>query len=270
MTTGKINQEPAPIPKSIMSNFQVDISELNGRKIWHLAPRQKRSEQVVLYLHGGAYIYSLERVHWQVIEQLLIKTGATFVVPDYPLAPQAKWQDAYHFVEALYEELLAQTSAGSVTFLGDSAGAGLVLGFVQWLRNEKKALPRQIILLAPWLDITLSIPGIEDLESKEKLLTIKGLQLAGEAYAGQLDRKDYRVSPIYGDLEGLPPISLFIGTHDIFLPDSRKLKEIMRAEKRPFNYFEYPNMMHDWIIVVNMEEAKHALEQVAKLIVGET
>jgi acetyl esterase/lipase len=269
MKSGKIKQEPAPIPKSIKSKFQVDVSEVNGRKIWRIAPKQNGSQQVVIYLHGGAYIYNMTRDYWKMVEQLLIHTGSTFVVLDYPLAPQAQWQAAYKFVDTVYAQLLTEHSPEHIIFLGDSAGAGLALGFTQWLRNEKKPLPQQIILLSPFLDITMSNLDIIPLQSKDKVLTIRGLQLAGQAYAGELDHKDYRVSPINGDLDGLPTISLFIGTHDLLLPDSRKFKEKMRAANRPFNYFEYPNMIHAWVIIVNLEEAKHALGQVSRLILNE-
>jgi acetyl esterase/lipase len=72
-------------------------------------------------------------------------------------------------------------------------------------------------------------PDILAVDKYDKLLCIKGLQLAGEAYADKLDLKDYRVSPIYGDLNQLPKISIFIGTHDLFIADSRKLKSKLDA-----------------------------------------
>lgn len=127
--------------------------------------------------------------------------------------------------------------------MGNSAGSGIALGFAQKLRNENKPLPSQIILNSPWLDITMSNPNITETDKKDKRQSIKGLKMAGQAYAAGLDARDYRVSPLYGDFSGLGKISLFIGTHDLFLADSRKLKQKMKEQNIPINYFEYPKCL---------------------------
>src|SRR5690606_3466899 len=113
-----------------------------------------------------------------------------------------------------------------IVFMGNSAGGGLALGFAQKLRNENRTQPQpsQLILISPWLDITLSNPDIRMVDKKDKLLSIKGLRMAAKAYASSVDGNDFRVSPIYGDFSGLGKISLFIGTNDLFVADARKFK----------------------------------------------
>ena len=154
----------------------------------------------------------------------------------------------------------------NIIFMGDSAGAGLALGVAHHLNREERPLPQQIILLGPWLDITMSNPDILPVDKYDPLLGIKGLQMAGAVYAGSLDPRDDKVSPLYGDFEGLPPISVFVGTHDLFVADCRRLKEKMRSAQLPLNYFEYTKMMHVWVADVVQREAIHAMEQIAKLI----
>ncbi len=266
ITSGEIKQEAAPIPKTLSKNFQIDLEEINGRKVWTLRPKQNGSDQVILYIHGGAYIYNIYKEHWQLIEQLLEKIGATIVVPDYPLSPKFNCTEVFEFMHTVYQKLLDKFASGNISFMGDSAGGGLAFAFAQNLRNEGYPLPQQLILLSPWLDVTMTNPDILAVDKYDKLLSIKGLQLAGEAYADKLDLKDYRVSPIYGDLNQLPKISIFIGTHDLFIADSRKLKSKLESANILFNYFEYSKMMHVWIIISVLKEAKNSINQIVKLI----
>ena len=150
--------------------------------------------------------------------------------------------------------------------MGDSAGGGLSIAFTQKLRDEKQPKPRQLILLSPWLDVTMSNPTMLDVDKHDKVLSIRGLQLAGKAYAGKLDLKDYRASPIYGNLYDLPRISIFISTYDVFIADARILKSKLESEGVKFNYYEYPKLMHDWIIITALKESKHSIGQIGKLI----
>lgn len=266
MNKKEFSQKAASIPKSLQNNFDINISENNGYRIWTFKPKQNVSKKVILYLHGGAYILNILRFHWNFIEELLYKTNATIVVVDYPLAPDACYKDVYDCIEAVYLELLAEVSPQNIIFMGDSAGGGIALGFAQKLRNNNKPQPSQIILLSPWLDITMSNPDIIKVDKKDKLLGIKGLQMAGQAYAETLDMKDYKVSPIYGNFSGLGKVSVFIGTHDLFIADTRKMKYLMNKENIPINYFEYPKMFHVWALLTSLKESQHAIDQMALLI----
>lgn len=266
MINGNMNQDAAPVPKSLLKNFSVETEEIYGRNVWTLKPKQNGSDQVILFVHGGAYIYNIINQHWQFLEQLLIKTGAKIIVPDYPLAPHSNVIEAIEFIHFVYQKILNNHSPEKISFMGDSAGGGLSIAFAQKLRNEKQAKPRQLILLSPWLDITMSNPNMLDVDKNDKVLSIEGLKLAGKAYAGKLDLKDYRPSPIYGKLNDLPRISIFTSTYDIFIADARKLKSKLESEGVKFNYYEYPKLMHDWIIITALKESKYSISQIVELI----
>lgn len=256
----------APIPNSLQTEYGLQASEVNQRKVWTFRPQHRPSRRVILYIHGGGYISNLTKYDWDLIRALLIKTNCTIVVPDYPLAPASNYQDVYDYFDKLYLNLLADTSPDDIIFLGNSAGGGIALGLAQKLRNDKKSQPSQIILNSPWLDITMSNPEISQIDKKDRLLGIKGLEMAGKAYAAGLNATDYRVSPIYGDLSSLGKISIFIGTHDVFLADARRLKLKLENKNIPVNYFEYPKMFHVWMAVTSLKESKHAINQITMLI----
>ncbi len=266
MITNSFVKEPAKPTKSLMRNYDIEESQQNGRKVWVISPKANKSEVIILYLHGGAYMCNITYQHWNIIEQLISKTNATIIVPDYPLTPAAVCIETYDFIDVLYLKLITEYSTKRLIIMGDSAGGGLAVGFVQHLRNEKKMQPEQIIIFSPWLDVTMNNPNIELIDEKDKMLSIIGLKNAGQKYAGNLDLKDYRVSPIYGNYTGLCRISIFTGTNDILYADAQKCKQIMKDQLLKFNYFEYPEMFHDWVIISSLEESKVVISTVSKLI----
>ena len=269
MITNNFKKEPTDPPKSMRKNFKIEEIEQNSRKIWIISPKNCTSDNVVLFLHGGAYMANLTKPHWSLIEHLCIKTNSIIVVPDYPLTPEATYKETYNFLEALYARLIIDYPTKPIIFIGDSAGGGLALGFAQQLRNVNKKQAIEIILLSPWLDISMTNPNIKLLEKKDNLLSIEGLKSAGQKYAGALDLKDFRLSPIYGDFTEMPRISIFTSTNDILNADARKCYQQMRDQQINSNFFEYPAMFHDWIIITDLKESQDAISKITSLINGD-
>jgi acetyl esterase/lipase len=266
MITNGFAKEPAKLPKSLLKKFNIQEIEHNTRKVWKISPIDIKSDLIILYFHGGAYISSIINLHWRLIEELIIKTGATIIVPDYPLTPEACCKETYDFIRSLFTRLITDYPAKHIVLMGDSAGGGLALGFTQQLRDENKKQPEQIIIFSPWLDVTMCNPLLERLDKEDNLLSITGLKNAGQKYAANLDLKDFRVSPIYGDLTGMCRISVFTGTRDILNADAQKLKQLMKAQNINFNYFEYPDMFHDWVIITSLKESHDVIKKVIKLL----
>jgi acetyl esterase/lipase len=266
MITNSFVKDPVKIPVTLLRNFSIQESEQKGRKVWTISPPVNKSDLVILYFHGGAYMGNICKEHWIFIEKLISKTNAEIVIPDYPLAPEGTYKETYNFIGDLYMRLITNYPTKRIIFMGDSAGGGLAIGFTQQLRNEKKKQPCEIIAFSPWLDITLSNPNIKMYEKKDKILSIKGLKSAGQKYAGNADSKDYRVSPIYGDFAGICRISIFTGTNDILIADAHKLKQIMQVQNSNFNYFEYPGMFHDWVIFTSLKESDDVMNKVVDLV----
>ncbi len=112
----------------------------------------------------------------------------------------------------------------------------------------------------------MSHPDIPMVDAKDKILSIDGLRIAGQYSAGKMDIKDYRVSPIYGNMSGLCPVSVFTGTHDLLFPDARRFREIMESSGVDYRYYEYPGMFHDWMLVTRLKEAKDVVNKIAWML----
>jgi acetyl esterase/lipase len=267
LAAGKFDSYNRPEPPSgILKTCYVIKFQINGRNVFTLKPKNKNfASKHILYLHGGAYVQGFNRFHWDFLAELVKRTNCNIVAPDYPLAPAHTYKESFEMVSALYHHLLLTVNSNDLILMGDSAGGGLALAFAQKLRNEKADQPQQIILLSPWLDITMTNPGIKNIESADPFLKKESLQQAGKLYAGSTSPDHYLLSPVYGSLEGLGRLSVFIGSNEILVADARKLKLQAEAKGISINYFEYANMVHAWMFL-NFPESKRARQQIFDLI----
>jgi len=205
------------------------------------------SKGIILYIHGGAY--SSHPCENQIcrIDQIARESNCTVALPVYPIAPWSTFQKAYEGIEALYMEIVEQHGSENIVVIGDSAGAGLALGFDMVLRDKGIPLPREMIIISPWLDIMLENPEIADYERTDCDLYPKDLRRYGLLWAGSEEMtKDFRVSPIYGDPEGLSNVTIFIGTKDLFLPDNMKFHRMMEEKGVEHGFIIDEGMVHDY------------------------
>lgn len=253
------------LPKICKFKYDIQCKVVNGMDCY-IYSSSTSSEKTIIYLHGGAYIEQPLVFHWNFLGKLHKETGATIIVPIYPKAPHYTYKDSFEKVLPLYEELIKTSDPTSVYLMGDSAGGGFALALAQLLLEKKIAQPRHIILLSPWLDITLDNPEIDEvLEKIDPMIGIYGAQEFGKLYAGNTDRRNYLLSPIYGEIIGLADITLFIGTRELILPDARKFKAIAKQQGVEIQYYEYPGMNHVFP-VYPIPEAKKARRKIVETI----
>ena len=244
---------------------RISSRTVNGHLVWTIAPKESASEKHVIYLHGGAYVNSFAPQHWDLISKLVEKLSCTVTAPNYPHAPEHYVHDVFAFMLPLYHELAARAGNSNITIMGDSSGGGISLALAQRLREDGHDQPGHVILLSPWLDATLSNPEIPEFDKIDPFLGVEGLKYGGEVYARDVDPKSYLVSPVYGSLKDLAPVTLFIGTRDILYPDCRKLRERAAAEGVRLDYREYREMVHDWMLGP-LPEAKQAIKEIVETI----
>lgn len=255
---------PEP-PSGISKTFHLQKSQINDRNVFTLSPKNRNSNKHVFYLHGGAYVQCFNRFHWSFLAELVTTANCIITTPDYPLAPRFTYKESFAMVTTCYEQLAARGDSKDLTIMGDSSGGGFALALAQKIRDEHKKKPGQIILLSPWLDITLTNPAIKDIELIDPFLEKESLQRAGKLYAGDTRPDHHLLSPINGSLEGLGKISVFVGSKEILLPDAKKLYRLGQSKGIEINYHEYAGMFHGWMFL-NFPESKKAKREIADLI----
>lgn len=251
----------------IVKNFDLKVSELKGRKIYHISQKKNKRGLTIIYLHGGAYTANFLKPHWQLIRKMIIKTGSNVIAPDYPLAPEFQYEANIEFVLSMYKEILKNHSSDSLVLMGDSAGGGLALVLGQMIRDKKLDPPSQIIMFAPWLDISMKNPDIPRLDKKDPMLNVQSVKKSALAYAGDENKlQDPKLSPIFGDIESLNNLSLFVGGRDVLVSDCQKFKKMCSEKNQNLNFFYYPKMFHVWMAVTFLPESKKVINQVKELL----
>ncbi len=184
----------------------------------------KHNENTILFIHDGAYINEINYQHLIYCYMLSRKLNVHVLAPVYPLAPKHNADETYSLILELYKKL----NPDNLILMGDSAGGGFVHSFCQYLKTTKLPQPKKIITFSPWVDISMSNTPYNS--SDNPILGEIGLREIGKQWAGDLDNKNYKVSPLYGDNTGLSDTVIFAGTGEIIYKDieeySKNLKEM--------------------------------------------
>lgn len=255
---------PAPPPASL-AGVTASLDHFGEWPVWRLEPEGGTTRaQTLVYFHGGAYVAQMASFQWTWIASLARELGCRVLVPLYPLAPRGTAAT----VIPRAADLVAQASAPGdpVSVIGDSAGGGLALAATQELVRRGGAQPRHLLLIAPWLDATLSDPRSSSID--DPLMTVESLCWCGRQWAGELDPADERVSPLFAGMDGLPPVTVFAGTRDILYPDTARLEQRSRDEGLSMTFIIAPGLVHGWPVLTFLPEARDALPRIAGILGG--
>jgi acetyl esterase/lipase len=179
---------------------------------------------VILYLHGGVYVIGSAEASAPLVADLARRTGAKVITVDYRLAPENPYPAAVKDAKAAYEGLLSQgVDPGQIAIAGESAGAGLAAATLLELRDADTPLPSSGFLMSPWADLTLSGDTIVDKQVVDPVLTAEWLRRGPAYFVAGGDPSDPYISPVLGDLAGLPSLLIQVGSHEILLSDAIRL-----------------------------------------------
>jgi epsilon-lactone hydrolase len=225
------------------------------RAFW--VDRANAGRGVLVYLHGGAYYFGPVKEHWEYLAKICKMTGMAGVMVDYGIAPQDPFPIGLDQIIDLVGHL--DLGENNWFFLGDSSGAGMAVSACFKLRESGRALPRKIVLMSPWVDVTLTNPDIALTAKDDVMMTVERLGAAARDYVGTADPADPLISPMFGPLAGLPPILIQMGTADLLLADCRKFYKKCVDAGVDASYEEVDGAFHDFMMLSILPEARAAL-----------
>ena len=252
--------QPAPFPYRSRMEKRME----HGFEVFHMNRGRKKK---IIYLHGGAFCEPPRVVHFVFCDRVSTHTDYEVIFPIYKRAPRSNFETTYEFLEAYYKELLGSTDPGDIVFMGDSSGGGLALSFAEHLNALGLPQPARIIVISPWLDVSMDEPFPEELDRLDPSLQRDYLRQAGQNWAGGVDVHDYRLSPLYGDLTDLAPITLYIGTHEAIWPEAKKFRDRCEEAGASLDYREWEDMNHVFVLYP-IPEAKQAQDEIIELLNG--
>jgi acetyl esterase/lipase len=251
-TTG-LNIVSATPPTLLNQVLNVSQTVFNGLSALVLAPISGSTGKYVVAVHGGGFVTEPTVAHWWSYAQMVQETGATVVVPIYPLAPEGAAATVVPAIAALISNQIEQFGAPNVSVIGDSAGGGLALAAAELLVRDGSAVPASLVLQSPWLDVSLSNPDIATVT--DPVLNLTETKANGVLWAGALDPADALVSPLYGALTGLPPTYVYAGSTELLAPDVLLLQQHAVAAGAPFSFILRDGEIHDWALLPFLDGA---------------
>jgi triacylglycerol lipase len=229
-------------------------TEFDGIPVLTFTPPDA-TEKVVVAIHGGAYVGEATIFHWWTYTDMARQTGATVVVPDYTLSPVGTAETEVPRIAEFISQMIDEHGAENVSVLGDSAGGGLALLAIQELVRRDSTTPGHLVLLAPWLDVSMSDSRSADVD--DPLLDIANMSKDGKLWAGDLDTQDPVASPLFGSLDGVPPTAVYSSSRDVLTIDALRLRDRVLAENISNVVFRLrQGLLHNFVIYAPLPDAQ--------------
>lgn len=225
-------------------------------------PAALREDRVVLYLHGGGFMYGSERSHGEICAKIALRAGARVVLPLYRLCPEHRFPAALDDVLAVYEGLVAGgADPVRLVVAGDSAGGNLTLVLLALLRDAGRPLPAAGVGISPWVDLEARGGSMLRNEPYDWASPWMADRWARE-YLSDASPRDPRASPIHAELAGLPPLCILIGGAELLHDQVVEFAEKARGAGVDVTLHVTEGMTHNWL-ALPFEAADVAFEQIA-------
>jgi epsilon-lactone hydrolase len=222
----------------------------------------------IIYLHGGCYVMGSVETHRDLITRIALASATRTLGLNYRLAPAHPFPAAVEDAVAAYRWLLdAGIEAPRIAFAGDSAGAGLALAAALKLRDDRLPLPAAIACISPWVDLAVTGESVDSKAIEDPIVNRAMLTGWGHAYCGENDPRNPLVSPLYGDLRGLPPLLIQVGSAEVLLDDAHRLAARASSGGVETTLEVWPEMIHVWhLFAAILPAARSAIMQVSDFL----
>jgi len=246
------------VRRRIIADVPVDIVDVG-----------QNTKRAIVYLHGGGFVMGSTKAYRQHLKRISKLCAARVYAIDYTLSPEAPYPQALNEIQEVWEMLLAEREVdpAHTTFMGDSAGANLALVSLLRFRDADISMPASLVLLSPFLDMTLGGSSYRDKATDDPLLTKEKVKYFADSYVGITDKRNPYISPVFATLKGLPPILIHVGEDEILLSDARMFAENAKRDGVDATLFLGAGMWHGWhVFAAYVPEARRAMESIARFV----
>ena len=243
----------------------VDEANVSG---WWIRPKDATSGKAILYIHGGGYVLGNAKAYRGFVSQIVERTQVPAFVLDYPLAPEATLPAGPNAAVAAWHWLLAQGFT-EIAIVGDSAGGGLSLVTLEEIGKSNGVTPVAGVVFSPWVDMTFSGASMTDDALRDPLIGYEYLQDCAQKYRGSFDAADPLASPLFGNLQGLPPLLIQVGTDERLFDDSRQFADRATWAGVPVELEIWEGMHHVFQLdVAHLQSSRNALDRAARFLLA--
>lgn len=242
----------------------MELEEVNEEAVrgWWVRPQDAPSGQAILFIHGGAYVLGSAKAYRGFVSQIVSRTGVPAFVLEYPLSPEAPLPIAPEAAIAAWRYLVEQ-GFDRIAVVGDSAGGGLTLVTLTQLKQAGDS-PLAGVVFSPWVDLAFTGASMTDPAVVDPLISYEYLRDSAQKHRGTFEASHPLASPLYGDLKGLPPLLIQVGTDERLLDDSRQFADRASQAGVPVQLEIWEGMHHVFQLdVAHLESSRTALDRAA-------
>jgi len=263
------NGEMIPVPDDVT----IEEVDAGGRPAFWITGPKSRPDHVILYLHGGGYVLGSPLSHRALTIALAEAAEATVVSLDYRLAPENIYPAAVEDAVNAYQWLVKDKgiAPGKIAVSGDSAGGGLSAATLMLLRDRELGEPAAGMLISPWADLTCEAKSMTSRAEIDPWLEQATLKEMAATYLGGKDAESHLASPVFGRLEGLPPLLIQVGSREILHDDAIRLAGQAAEAHIDVTLEVWEGMIHVWHYFAPMlEEGRQAIAKMGAFYKAKT
>lgn len=237
---------------------------------WVIASGVSTTEpRILFYIHGGGFTAGSAAAYRGLSSHLSASTGCRVLAVDYRWAPEEPFPAALDDCVVGYHWLVTAGSAAphNVVLAGDSAGGNLVVAMLLALKQGGDALPAAGVCVSPIFDLALTGDSVTSRAMRDPMILASSLQKCSTAYRGNSDPRNPLMSPLYGDLSGLPPLLLQCGSEEMLRDDSVRLAARAKAAGVDVTFEEWDEMIHVWHLFADrLTDGRKALARIGEFV----
>lgn len=251
------------LPKGI----HIEKEEIAGIRAEWIIPEKTNQKKLIFYVHGGGYVSGSCNDHRALVSKLAHTTGIKNLLYEYKLAPEFPYPFALNDSLDVYKKILTKGyQPKDIIIMGESAGGGLTLAILLALKQQKIPMPRAAVAISPWTDLSCSSDSYKT-KNQLSVAPLNSWTVFSRYYAGENDVKNPFISPLHGDLEGLPPLFINSAENDELFDDGRLFSEKAQKAGVDVKFKAGSGMIHCYPLLAPLfQEATEAMNEVVNFI----
>ncbi len=254
-------------PKNESVNVQQEF--INSVNCYWLTPAKPASNKIIIHLHGGVYAIGSINSHGSMLSHIANQLQAKILFVDYSLAPEKPFPAAINDVMNVYREIISTYPGVEINFIGDSAGAGLIISAVYEMLSEEIQLPTAVAMISPWISLSCDKTSYETNKGIDPILSQNYLKGSAVDYAGDIEMEIVNTENLKFSV--FPPVLIIAGTNEILLDDSINFYNYIKHIQPQSTLTIYDNQNHVWPLAnIHSEASKQALSEIESFLTFST
>lgn len=248
----------------VSPNVKISETKISNVKCYWFQPQHDNAENIIVYVHGGSFALGGINSHKAMVSHIAESTKSKILFVAYSLAPENPFPVAINEIVKVYKALLRTNAKSKITFIGDSAGGGLVVSGIHSIIENNLQLPSSVILISPWINLKCNTNSYKTRQQLDPILTKPNLLDYAKHYIGN---NEGNADPNELLFSNFPPTFLLAGTNEVLYDDAKNFYDYIKPIQSNATFKEYEDQTHVWLLTnINSNKSQEALQDIADFV----